>query len=223
MDKTVEDIVISPEGIDIISSINGVNNVTQISLEPQGEEIKEILEKYNLSDLKFYPVDMNIVRALAESQEQLVDYLEATRRLSNSKDKMDVPESMPQVKYDLRDLKNSFEQIGDDTLRKSKQIELYNQAKQTRDVFKGTKKIELKMGPLDRGYFVVQSLLQNRNKGNEIKALNPGIVETSRNLRRELYDPRLTEVTNEVSQNYAIDIEKPAEEQVKENEEVNIR
>lgn len=202
MNKAVEEIVISPEGIDIISIKNGINNVTQISLEPVREETREILEKYNLSDLKFYPVDINIIRALAEVREQLIDYLETTRRLSNSKQKVDIPESMPKVVYDLKELKNSFEQIEDEEIRKIKQMELYNQAKNTQAIFKGTRKVEIKMGTLDRGYFVVQALLQNRSKEKEVKALNPGIVQESRNLRRELYDPNLTEATNKISYNY---------------------
>lgn len=207
MEKNVKEIIISANGIDIISTTNGVNNVTQINLEPQENEVKDLLEKYNLSDLKFYPVDMNIVRGLSESQEQLVDYLETTRRLSNSKQKVDIPESMPQILYDLKELKNSFEQIPNQDLRKFKQIQIYNQAKQTQNIFKGTKKVEVKIGPLDRGYFAVQSLLQNRNRGNEIKALNSGIIEESRNLRRELYNPELAEATNRVSQNYTVENE----------------
>ena len=207
MEKNVKEIIISANGIDIISTTNGVNNVTQINLEPQENEGKDLLEKYNLSDLKFYPVDMNIVRGLSESQEQLVDYLETTRRLSNSKQKVDIPESMPQILYDLKELKNSFEQIPNQDLRKFKQIQIYNQAKQTQNIFKGTKKVEVKIGPLDRGYFAVQSLLQNRNRGNEIKALNSGIIEESRNLRRELYNPELAEATNRVSQNYTVENE----------------
>ena len=222
MDKTVKNIVISPEGIDIISVSNGVSNVTQISLEPEAEETKEILEKYSLSDLKFYPVDMNIVRGLADSQEQLIDYLETTRRLSNSKQKVDIPESMPKVTYDLKELKNSFEQIGDENLRKSKQMALYNQAKQTQSLFKGTKIVAFKMGTIDRGYFAVQTLLQNRNKGNEIKALNPGIVESSRNLRRELYNPEYTAKTNEAAREFSAEQSKEIEP-IKENEEIMVK
>ncbi len=222
MENNVKEIVISASGIDVISVTNGVNNVTQISLEPQENEIKDLLEKYNLSDVKFYPVDMNIVRALAGSHEQLVDYLETTRRLSNSKQKVDIPESIPQITYDLKELKNSFEQIPDENLRKSKQMQIYNQAKQTQNIFKGTKRVDLKMGPLDRGYFVVQSLLQNRNKETEVKALNPGIVKESRNLRRELYNPEYTEKTNAVAQEYA-EVHSQETEQVQENEEVIVR
>lgn len=220
MNKTVEKIVVSPEGIDIISNVKGVNNVTQISLEPQGDEIKEILEKYNLSDLKFYPLDMNIVRALSESQEQLVDYLETTRRLSNTKQKMEVPEDMPQVIYDLRELKNSFEQVDDESLRKLKQMGMYNQAKHTQAIFKGTKKVDLKMGPIDRGYFAVQALLQSKNRITEIKALNPGIIEQTRDLRRELYNPEYTEKTNEAAKAFVENSKEQANEEKQVEEEL---
>lgn len=221
MEKVVEKIVISPEGIDIISNVNGVNNVTQIGLEPQAEEVKEILEKYNLIDVKFYPIDMNIIRALAETKEQLVDYLESSRRATNSKQKVDIPESVPQITYDLKELRNSFEHFDDENVRKSKQIELYNQAKQTQNVFKSTRgKVEVKIGMIDRAYFAVQELLQNRNR-EKVKMLNPGVVEESRNLRREIYNSKYTEATNEVSKRYteAQNVKKE-NEVIKENDEV---
>lgn len=217
MEKNVKEIVISANGIDIISTTNGVNNVTQINLEPHENEVKDLLEKYNLSDLKFYPVDMNIVRGLSESHEQLVDYLETTRRLSNSKQKVEVPDSIPQILYDLKELKEGFKQIPDEDLRKFKQIQVYNQAKQTQSIFKGTKKVDVRIGPLDRGYFAVQSLLQNRNRGTQIKALNSGIVQDTRNLRRELYNPELTKATNEVALKHATENEK--EDTLKTNNE----
>ena len=76
MDKTVERIVINTDSIDIASVTNGVNSVTQVSLEQSEQEVREIFERYNLSDITNYPFDTKIVRALADNREQLMTYLE---------------------------------------------------------------------------------------------------------------------------------------------------
>ena len=75
MSKTVEKVVINPESIDVISVLNGVNSVTQLNLEVEDNEIQEIYDRYNLSGITNYPFDMRIVRALAENEEQLRDYV----------------------------------------------------------------------------------------------------------------------------------------------------
>ena len=107
MSKTVEKVVINPESIDVISVLNGVNSVTQLNLEVEDNEIQEIYDRYNLSGITNYPFDMRIVRALAENEEQLRDYLELCKNANNSSKKVNLPESIPEVEYDLRNLKNS--------------------------------------------------------------------------------------------------------------------
>ena len=50
--EKVKEVVISPEGIEVVSISNGVKYVIQIDLEIQDEEKMELLEKYNLNDVK---------------------------------------------------------------------------------------------------------------------------------------------------------------------------
>lgn len=217
MSKTVEKIVINTEGIDVISNINGVNNVTQLSLSPQENEAKEIFEKYNLNSLTNYPFDMKIVRALETNEEQLKDYLETCRRANYSKGKTEIPSTIPKIEYDLRTLKDSFEEIEDTTLRKNQQLEMYNDARNTQNTFKNAKgRVILRMGVLDKGYFAVQEFLNSRDK-KQMPTLMAGKTEPSQSLREKLYNPTLTEKTNKVSKEYVTD-EQVNEQEIEENE-----
>ena len=54
MNKTVEKIVVSEEGIEVISMSEGVKSITQLSLEPEENELQNILERYNLSIINNY-------------------------------------------------------------------------------------------------------------------------------------------------------------------------
>ena len=84
MSKTVEKVVINPESIDVISTLDGVNSITQLNLEPEDNEVQKIYEKYNLSSITNYPFDMKIVRALSENEEQLRSYLELCKSANNT-------------------------------------------------------------------------------------------------------------------------------------------
>ena len=107
MMKKIEKIIISPEGIDVISNINGVNNVTQINLNGSPEEIQEILEKHKIIDVLHYEFDEKILRALAidDAGEQLKDYLELCRQVSYGGKKLEIAQNMPEIEYDLRGLR----------------------------------------------------------------------------------------------------------------------
>lgn len=107
MSKTIEKIIISPEGIDVISNINGISEITQISLNEDFSVVKAILEKHNLSDIINYEFDEKIVRALAvdERGEQLRDYLEICKQLNNGNKRIKLVENMPEIEYNLRSLR----------------------------------------------------------------------------------------------------------------------
>ena len=201
MGKTVEKIVINTESIDIVSVENGVNSIVQLGLEAQEDSIKDIFEKYNLNNIINYPFDEKIVRALSENEEQLDDYLQVCRQAAYSKGKIKIPDSIPNIEYDFRELKNGIAKVSEGE-QKSKQIEMYKQAKQTQDTFRSSKgKVDILMGIVDKAYFTVQAFLQNRNK-NQVKALNPGKMEARRSIRDELKNREYTEKTNEVSREY---------------------
>lgn len=218
MAKTIEKIVISADGIDVISNVNGVNSVTQLNLEGKDNEEREIFEKYNLSSLITYPLDMKIVRALAENEDQLRDYLETCRRSGYSRGKTDIPETIPQIEYDLKNLKAGFEQIKDEDSRKFKQLKMYQDAKKTQDTFKSSKgRVELKMGILDKAYFAIQELLSERNKA-KTQTLSAGKDNIRRSIREELRDETLTEKTNQVSKEFAMQTEATVLSQEKEDE-----
>jgi len=173
MEKRIEKIVINTEGIDVVSILNGVCNVTQLNLESRENEVQEIFERYNLETGIIYHYDEKIIRALEENKEQITEYIETCRRASYPTKKVDVPDTIPEIEYDLRDLKNSFPDIEDEDLRKMRQIEMYRKAKEVLNILRG--KATLKMRMLDRAYFSVQDLLQNRSR-ETMKALNPGKV-----------------------------------------------
>lgn len=223
MSKTIEQIVISTEGIDVISSINGVNNVTQLSLTEQEEERKKIFEENNLSTLTNYPFDEKIVRALAsaitDNGEQLIDYMDTCRRSNYSKRKIEIPENIPEIVYDLKNLKNWFENIKDKKLRRNRQIEMFKTAKETERLL--GKKVKLKMGILDRAYFTIQEFLQNRGK-NSIQALNPGVANSKNTAHDEFVAElqRTTENTNEVSPEYVNTVEEPHHQTSEKDEEL---
>ncbi len=107
MGKKIKKIAISPESIDVFSEVNGVNNIVQISIDEKIETTKEILEKYNLSEITNYEFDEKIVRALALDEEgkQLRDYLEICRRVKNGEKNIDIAKNMPEIEYDLRSLR----------------------------------------------------------------------------------------------------------------------
>ncbi len=227
MSNIIESIVISTEGIDVISNMNGVNSVTRLSLEEQEDERKAIFEKNNLSNLPNFPFDIKIVRALADNEDQLKDYLETCRRANYSKGKIEMPDSIPEVVYNLKNLRNGFEDKKNDELRKNSQIELFKTAKETKRLLSG--KVKLKMGVLDKAYFVIQELLQKNKNQKSIQALSSGVAGdnkvTNNEFRENLHDDKYTKSTNEVSEKYTMEVEnsvegKIEEEQDKESEEV---
>lgn len=222
MEKTVEKVVISPEGIDVISISNGVNNVTQLSIEDQVNDPQSIFQKYNMETVILYPYDKNIVQALSENEEQLKDYLETCRRASYPMKKVDVPETIPEIEYDLRKLKEGFQEVNDEDLRKMKQIEMYKRAKEVQKMLIG--KATLKIGILDRAYFSVQELLQSRHTKSNKLLLNPGSTESRANLRTRLYNPEFTKRVDEISKQHELATEQnepvATNEKVQENEEL---
>lgn len=204
MSKKINKVIITPESIDIISIANGVSSVTQLGLEPQDNEIQSIFELYNLNAITNYPFDTKIVRALAENEEQLRDYLEACKFANISNKKMEISKNIPQIEYDFLQLKRS-------SIEPLQQLQMYREAKTTQQTFKKYKgQVFLKIGILDNGYYVIQDLLQNRKKN--VQSLNPAEFTQRRNLREELRNPKLTARTNEVAKEYAHIITKTSAE-----------
>ncbi len=197
MSKTVEKVVINPESIDVIYNLDGVNSVTQISLEPEDNEVQGIHEKYNLSSITNYPYDMKIVRALSENEEQLRSYLELCKNANNTNKKIELPPNTPEVEYDLRNLKKS-------DLSLSEQVAMYKSAKETGKILKQARgKSDLKMSLIDKGYYTIQEFLADKNR-KQTQALTTGEIASRRSIREALRDEALTEKTNQVAQEYAM-------------------
>ena len=208
MSKTVEKVVINPESIDVISTLDGVNSITQLNLEPEDNEVQKIYEKYNLSSITNYPFDMKIVRALSENEEQLRSYLELCKNANNTNKRIELPPNTPEVEYDLRNSKRS-----DLSLRE--QVAMYKSAKETGKVLKQARgKSDLKMSLIDRGYYTIQEFLADKNR-KQTQALTTGEIAPKRSIREELRDESLTEKTNQVAQEYA----KQAYVDIRQNEE----
>lgn len=209
MSKTVEKVVINSESIDVISSLDGVNSVTQLNLEPEDNEVHGIHEKYNLSSITNYPYDMKIVRALSENEEQLRSYLELCKNANNTNKRIELPPNTPEVEYDLRNLKKS-------DLSLSEQVAMYKSAKETGKVLKQARgKSDLKMSLIDRGYYTIQEFLADKNK-KQTQALTTGEITPRRSIREELRDETLTEKTNQVSQGYVMQAHTETKQNVEE-------
>ena len=154
--KKIQKILIYEDEISVFSKVDGINSVTQLNSEPEENEIENIFEKYNLSDLIHYPFDLKIVRALTENEEQMKDYLETCRRAKFSNGKAAVPETIPQITYDLRKLKSNDMDI-------QKKVEIYKQAKETKEFFRSAKKkVTIQMGIIDKAYMEIQILLNSK-------------------------------------------------------------
>lgn len=211
MSKTVEKVVINPESIDVISSLDGVNSVTELNLEPEDNEVHGIHEKYNLSSITNYPYDMKIVRALSENEEQLRSYLELCKNANNTNKRIELPPNTPEVEYDLRNLKKS-------DLSLSEQVAMYKSAKETGKVLKQARgKSELKMSLIDRGYYTIQEFLADKNR-KQTQALTTGEMAPRRSIREELRDEAFTEKTNQVSQRYVMQAHTETKQNVEEKD-----
>ena len=107
MNQKIKKIIITVESINVVSEINGVNNIMQLNFNGTAEEVKQILDRYNISDVMNYEFDEKILRALAidESGEQLKDYLEICRQVSYGAKNIAIAENMPEIEYDLRSLR----------------------------------------------------------------------------------------------------------------------
>ena len=209
---SVKEIVIDSGGIDVISiSSNGIKNIQQINLESQDNEISSIYDKYNLNLIINYVVDPKIVRALADNKEQLIDYLDTCREADNSRQKVEVPDDIPQITYNFTDIKDGFfKDIDDKQLRRSKQLDIYKLAKKMQDFFR--RKVDIIMKWMDKAYYTIQDFLQREQK--PVLALNPG-TENRRN-KWEVGE-NIKEAINEVSRQHSV--EEKTNEQVSRNDE----
>lgn len=168
--------------------------------ETQGNEIQEILSQNGIDLLLYYTYDEKIVYALKENGDQLKAYMETCRKASYPTKKVDVPDTIPEIEYDLRDLKNWYPEIEDKVLRMKKQIGILNEAIETRKVFGD--KVSIKIGRLLKWYFSVQDLflLQRRKQATETLPSGENSIES--NYRRSIYSPKNRDAVDRVSKNY---------------------
>jgi len=166
MNKIIDKIIISADGINVISKTNGIKGIVQLNLNGNSEILREIFEKNNLSEITNYKYNERIAVALGENGEQLRSYLEICRQVNNGNKINEKAENIPQIEYELKELKKN------EQLTVEEKISLYEQAKDVHNTLKKAKqKVSINMGLVDRAYFEIQKLLQNKDK---VKALNPG-------------------------------------------------
>lgn len=228
--KQVEKIEINSTGIIPEAYPNNATRLEWLDLEAQEDksqenekqenksqdnEIQEILRQNGINLLLFYPYDEKIVYALKENGDQLKAYMETCRKANYPTKKVDVPDIIPEIEYDLRDLKNWYPEIEDENLRKRKQVNTFKTARETQTIFGD--KVTIKIGILLKAYFSVQELLQNRKK-ETTKALQSG-QDTKSEYRRSLYKPEYEANTTKVSKKYT-EGQTQESQAVKENEQV---
>ena len=209
---SIKEIVINSESVDVISisDENGIKNIYQLDLEPPENEISNIFIKNNISEIINYPFDAKIVQALADNGEQLKDYLDTCRKAHYSNDRVEIPQDIPDITYDFKELRDSFKDIDDENLRINKQLQLYRQAKQMKEILRG--KVNLELGLVSRAYYTIQDLL-HRNE-QKVLALNAPTVNRENKWRVE---PEVIEATNEISNQY---VNNKTEERQNEEEKV---
>lgn len=220
MSKAVKIININAEKIyvyeDKIKHVDVLDSEKQLNTESNIDEESKILDKYDLDNAN-YEFDMKIARALTKDEEQLRSYLETCRRAQYSKGKVQVPDNIPEIEYDLTELKDAFSDIEDEDLRKYKQIEMYKKAKRTHDTLKGN--VKIKISVLDKAYFTLQEFLQGRDKKQ--LAISEGqrqehTEQKQANRRNKWYAPEYTAKTNEVSRTFALQQAENAGKPIKE-------
>lgn len=222
MSKAVKIININAEKIyvyeDKIKHVDVLDSEKQLDTEGKIDEESKILDKYDLDNVN-YEFDMKIARALTKDEEQLRSYLETCRRAQYSKGKVKVPDNIPEIEYDLTELKDAFSDIENEDVRKYKQIEMYKQAKRTQDTLKGN--VKIKMSVLDKAYFTLQEFLQSRDKKQ--LAIGEGqrqahTEQKQANRRNKWSAPEYTEKTNKVSREFALQQSERGDKQINEQE-----
>ena len=208
----IREIVINSESVDVIAETdsNSIKNIYQLDLEPNENEISNIFIKNNISEIINYPIDSKIVQALADNGEQLKDYLDTCRKAHYSNGRVDIPQDIPYITYDFKDLRESFKDIDDENLRINKQLQLYKQAKEMKEILRG--KVNLDIGWVSRAYYAIQDLL-HRNEQN-VLALNAPTVKRESKWK---VAPEIIEATNEISNQY---VNSKIEEKQNEEEKV---
>lgn len=205
------------EWLDLDVLKNNQEQENEQETETEGNEIQEILSKNGVNLLLFYSYNEKIVYALRENSEQLKAYMETCRKSSYPAKKVDVPDIIPKIEYDLRDLKNWYLEIEDEELRKRKQTEIFKEARDTQKMLGD--KVTIKIGILLKAYFSVQELLLNRKK-EEKKALPAGIEHTTSYYRRSFYSPKNREAVDRVSEAYKVTQPEKGMVQEKEDDEI---
>jgi len=186
MSKTVEIIEINSTGIEVKLKTDkpGVGEVIPLKLKTQENEIDNIFQKFGLETGVRYNYDEKIIRALAttEEKEQLVDYLEVCRKSSYPSKRVDIPDTIPEITYDLRGLKDSFPEIEDEVLRKAEQIQIYNDARNVCNMLR--EKTILKVGLSDKIYIMVAKFKQPKI-GKDKPLLGDGNTNIEENIEEK--------------------------------------
>ena len=68
------------------------------------------------------------------------------------------------------------------------------------------------MNLTDKGYYTIQEFLAEKNK-KQVKTLATGMVEPRRSIREELRDEALTQKTNQIAQEYAMQTQRETEQE----------
>ena len=213
---------INPAGINVISSENDAVRVTQLGLNVQENDISNILgNDINNSNYKF---DKRVVYALSMGETDLLNnYINICKNVANKIKKSNIDiNAFPQIMYDLKGIKDSFEDIEDIQERRNEQISLYEDAKQTKSMFKyiGYKdKVTVRAGVRDTAYITIQKFIQN-SRQTEINRLGDGHGSKASTFRAELHKDEYTQGTNRISSQY--DLNQAQEQKKEEKEEISL-
>ena len=216
---------INTAGINVISSENDAMKVTQLELDVHDQDIKRILG--NRLDGSDYRFDKRVVYALSMGEESLLNnYIAICKNISNNIKRItniDINE-MPQIMYDLKGIKNSFENIKNEQSRRNEQISLYEDAKLTKEMFKHIgyrQKVTIRSGIKESAYIAIQRFLQ-KSQQPLMNTLGDGQGSKASVFRTELHKDEYTQDTNRVSANHNLNKTEEPSREADEKEEISL-
>lgn len=177
MKKTIEELSISPEGLSIVSKVDGtIRNIVQIDLFTPKKEIVDIFREEGISDVENSRISMDIIN-LVSSEDNKSNLALHLQKYKLGEEKAN---SKPfKINFELKTFSDTSDKSSQDEERTAIQAFLYNKSKKIKKILKDTNTIvNVKINLKDKIYFELQNIF-GQNPRQKIQALNPPTEEKS--------------------------------------------